>query len=276
MQPISAQYGEHLWALYGVRFPDSFFWFIDFLIGLGVQDSVAFLDTIGLTAAGPIEWILTQELHSSLENKTVTPESPYHAWLCEQYDRDLPEFLTCLNGNQDGFHFGLLCDEPHLGIRGAASFYNSDGDLIQVYDSILEAIADQLASYIEECKEYIGEELEIEDYQASLKTTKKYQSRFKRFIQQNQINLEDDRSAGITSDTGLSVLSSTTIAADVNQQAIDLLLQGRSLWYWGNDQPDRDRLQQSYDTMKQAYELMRRPELIEILNLYFQQRLAWI
>jgi hypothetical protein len=273
MQPISLQYGEKLLALYGVRFPDSFFWFLDFLIDLGVQESIAFLKTIGLTAAGPIELITHQDCH--LESNNPNPDAIYHHWLREQYDRDLPEFLTCLKGEHDGLHFGLLCDEPCLGIRGAASFYNSDGDVIQVYGSILEAIADQLAFYIEEYKECIGEELDVEYYQSYLKAAKKYKSRFNRFIQQNNVHLDDGRSVGSPSDTGLGVLSSTTVTAEANQQAVDLLLRGRSLWYWGDDQSDLDRLQQSYDAMKQAYELMNRSMLIEILNLYFQQRLIW-
>jgi hypothetical protein len=270
MRPISVQYTEQLLALYGVEFPDSFFWFLDFLIDLGVQDAVAFLETIGLTAAGPIELIFMQDCHWDSNDS----DSPYRHWLREQYDRDLPEFLTCLKGDHDGFHFGLLCDEPYLGIRGAASFYNSDGDVIQVYGSILEAIVDQLDSYIEEYKEYIGEELDVEYYQSYLKAAKKYKSRFNRFIQQNNINLDDKRSVGSASDTGLTVLSSSTITAELNQQAVDLLLRGRSLWYWGDEQSDRDRLQQSYDAMKQAYELMNRSALVEILNLYFQKRLA--
>jgi hypothetical protein len=271
MRPISLQYAERLLALYGVEFPDSFFWFLDFLIDLGVEDAIAFLETIGLTAAGPIELILMQDFHLDSDS-----DSPYRYWLREQYDRDLPEFLTCLKGDHDGFHFGLLCDDPGLGIRGAASFYNSDGDVIQVYDSILEAIVDQLASYIEEYKEYIGEELDVEYYQSYLKAAKKYQSKFNQFIQQNNVNLDDERSVGSASDTGLTVLSSSAITAAMNQQAVDLLLRGRSLWYWGDEQSDRDRLQQSYDAMKQAYELMNRSALVEILNLYFQKRLAGV
>ena len=48
-----------------------------------------------------------------------------------RYDRDLPEFFTCLHGDTDGLHWGLLWDEPVHGFRGAASYYKKVGDAIQ-------------------------------------------------------------------------------------------------------------------------------------------------
>ena len=52
-----------------------------------------------------------------------------------------PEFFTRVHSNTDGLRWGLPRDEPALGFRGTASFYDNDSDAIQVYRGLFDALA---------------------------------------------------------------------------------------------------------------------------------------
>jgi hypothetical protein len=268
--PRSKQYQEELFAIYAVKFPDSFFWLCDFLLELG-EEAESFLYAVRLYPLGPIERILTQDFTF----QPAAHASPYEAWTGEHYSRDLPEFLSCLRSDYAGFHFGLLYDDPAVGMRGAASFCNSDGGGMTVYSSILDAICDELGTAVEAEAERLFEEFdEADDIIDDDGEVKQWETKFQQFIEANQINCDDGRPEGEPSSTDLSLIPALHLSSDDNQVALALLEQGRSLWYWGNAVLDQqEQIEQAYRLMKQAYGQLNRPILISMLEVYRESRL---
>jgi hypothetical protein len=281
--PRSKIYQEKLFSIYHVEFPNSFFWFCDFLLELDRADSNSFLDRVRLYADGPTERILTQNFTPI----SLVSTSPYAAW-GGQYSRDVPEFLTCMRSDYDGLHYGLLYDDPAVGVRGAASFYNSDGDHISVYGNMLDVIQFLLDHALENVEEQFlmgncldsleelddDQQVELED---DISNIKQCQTRFQQFIEINQISLDDGRPDGLQSRTNLSLIPAPHLSLEENQAALALLEQGRSLWYWGEKGVDeREQVERSYSWMKQAYEQLNRPILIEILEVYRDTRLFYL
>jgi hypothetical protein len=270
IHPHSKQCQEQLFAIYAVKFPDSFFWLCDFLLALG-EAAESFLDTVRLYPLGPIERMLTQDFTF----QPVAHASPYEAWTGEHYSRDLPEFSPCLRSDYAGFHFGLLYDDPAAGIRGAASFCNSDGGGMTVYGSILDAICDELGTAVEAEAERLLEEFdEADDIIDDDGEVKAWETKFRQFIETNQINRDDGRPEGEPSSTDLSLIPALYLSSDANQVALALLEQGQSLWYWGDAVlGQREQIEQAYRLMKQAYEQLNRPILISMLEVYRESRL---
>jgi hypothetical protein len=281
--PRSKIYQEQLFSIYHVEFPDSFFWFCDFLLELDQADSNWFLHCVRLYSDGPTGRILTQNFTPI----SLVSASPYAAW-GDQYSRDVPEFLTCMRSDHSGLHYGLLYDDPAVGVRGAASFYNSDGDHISVYGNMLDVIQSLLGAALENVEEQFlmdncfdsveelddDEQVELEN---DISNIKQCQNRFQQFIETNQISLDDGRPEGLPSRTNLSLIPAPHLSLEENQAALTLLEQGRSLWYWGEERVDqREQVERSYSWMKQAYEQLNRPILIEILEVYRDTRVFYL
>jgi hypothetical protein len=198
-------------------------------------------------------------------------------WLDQQYYDDPPEFLTCLTGAIAGEHWGLLLDDPALGFRGVAMFYNGDGSEICVSESILAAISERFEEVIESYED---------DADGFLTAAQTWQPRFDQFIIDNKLNPDDGRPVGIESDTGLSIIPADSsactagdlISAEQNELAVVLLKQGRSLWFWNEDtqEKNRARLLEARDLMKKAYEIMDRPKLVDILNAVYESKLYMV
>jgi hypothetical protein len=76
----------------------------------------------------------------------------------------------------------------------------------------------------------------------------------------------------------LSIIPAAHLSAEQSQQAVAMLEEGRCLWYWDKQskEENRARTNQARDLMQAAYELMGRPKLIEILNVFHGQRLEMI
>ncbi len=274
--PSKDRYLAFLERHYGVKFPDSFFSLCDFLIELPLNERGDFLNAVNLDPVGPVALVL--ELDRGMTFPTAT--DPASNWAANQYYRDLPEFLTCFTGICDGYHIGLLCDVPQQGIRGAASFYNGDGDCIYVYESLIDAIAIELDRIMESMQEEIEAETE-EDEPSDLDKIHQAQAKLRQFITTRNISVTDGRPDGLTSDTGLSLIVPELLEDEASQRAIASLQEGRSLWYWDHGDPsiegiEAERTVQAYHSLKQAYTLLNRPEVITVLDVYYLERLQML
>ena len=99
---------EILTRLYGIEFPDSLFLLHEFLAGPGAEEWQACSNALGMSRIGPLQVLSLPEaeLHRI---KTTTPLVLH--W---RYYHDVPEFFSCLFGDQDLLHWGLLLDEPKV------------------------------------------------------------------------------------------------------------------------------------------------------------------
>lgn len=282
MNELKTRYQEQLQSIYGlemVEFPDSLFWFCKFLLGLSIEDQEDFWGSLcNVEPVGPLYFLLQlaqdipldqvmTDYAASRNNTSITDWTTW--WLDHQYYDDPPEFLTCLTGEIAGEHWGLLLDDPVLGFRGVAMFYNADGSEIGVCESILAAISERFEEVIENYED---------DTSGFLTAAHTWQPQFDQFIIDNKLNLDDGRQVGIESDTGLSIIPSDRISAEQNELAVELLKQGRSLWFWDKDtqEKNRARLLESRDLMKKAYEIMDRPKLVDILNEVYESKLYMV
>jgi hypothetical protein len=88
--------------LYGVTFPPSLEQFHRFWTR---QTDDRFGEALGLSLTGPLDLL---DRYSSIDEIEVTPTILVH-W---RFFSDPPELFTCLHGDADGLHFGLLLDDP--------------------------------------------------------------------------------------------------------------------------------------------------------------------
>jgi hypothetical protein len=285
MSRFKGIYQAQLQSIYGledVEFPDSLFWFCEFLLGLSTAEREDFWSALcNVEPVGPLYFLLQLAQGNSLHQILTDYQAAHYIdittdwstwWLDNHYYDDPPEFLTCLRGEIAGEHWGLLLDDPALGFRGVGMFYNGDGSGIGVHESILAAISDRFEEVIEN---YEGDE---DNEDGFLVAAQLWQPRFDRFIIDNELNLDDGRPVGIESDTGLSIVPSDRISASENDRAVALLKEGRSLWFWDEDtqEKNRARLLQARELMKTAYEILDRPKLVEILDEVYESKLYMI
>jgi hypothetical protein len=285
MNELKTRYQAQLQSLYGlemVEFPDSLFWFCEFVLGLSIEEQEYFWGSLcNIEPVGPLYFLLQLAEGTPLDqlmadfsaahyNPLETDWSTY--WLEDQYYDDPPEFLTCLTGEIAGEHWGLLLDDPALGFKGVGMFYNGDGSEIGVCESILAAISERFEEVIENYAD------EKDNEGSFLVAAQTWQPRFDQFIIDNELNLDDGRPVGIESDTGLSIIPSDRISAEQNELAVTLLKQGRSLWFWDKDtqEKNRARLLEARDLMKRAYEIMDRPKLVNILNAVYESKIYMV
>ncbi|MBW4618688.1 MAG: hypothetical protein KME17_04780 [Cyanosarcina radialis HA8281-LM2] len=280
MNRLKAIYQEQLRSIYGVdgiEFPDSLFWLGDFVLSLSADERGSFWDSLlNLVPIGPIEWLLKLAQGDAIN--VANSRSWDYWWLNNHYYMDLPEFLTCCTTDTAGEHWGLLIDDPALGFRGVATFYNGEPWPITVYDSILHAISCRFDDAIEAYKQWIEDDFDVETYTECLDAAQIWKTRFAGFMADNGLSLDDGRPAGIDDKTGLSIVPVDRLNAEQNQRAIALLAEARSLWYWDTSSEEENlaRTKQARELMQAAYELMERPKLIEILNVFYEERLQMI
>ncbi|MBD2001867.1 MULTISPECIES: ADP-ribosylation family protein [Cyanophyceae] len=259
------QYQQKLKELYDVEFPDALFGVHEFMISRTQSDDKSMaLSVIGLYPAGPLELIL--EFDDLLDAKFIA-----HVLLHYRYYRDVPEFFTCLTGECDGEHWGMLLDEPTRGFRGVASYYNNDGDEIVVYKSLFDAILSRCDERTSSCQEWISESddsEEIADYQRQIEDILQFRFEFEKFLAKSSLLVDEDRPEGLFSDTGLSVIKPENFNPDTQGEAIAALAKGRSLWYWyGEEHSSR-----AYKLLRGAYLTLERYELIRLLDIHYQNR----
>lgn len=255
---------QKLQALYGVEFPDELFWLHKFLVECKEKSNRPKLSALGLHPSGVLKILLS--FNDVLEAK-FTHDGLLH-W---RFYREVPEFFTCLYGECDGQHWGLLLDEPKQGFRGVASYYNNDGDTMQVYSSVLDALIFRCKEQIEAIEELIDEsedDEEIAVYQQDITDIDKFRAQLSGFIVSNSIVINESRPLGLYSDTGLEIITPINFNQNKHGEAIAALTEGRSLWYWGG----AEKSEKAYKLMRKAYELLEREELGRILDIHYCDR----
>ncbi len=256
---------QKLKELYDVEFPDALFGVHEFMISRTQSDDKSMaLSVIGLYPAGPLELIL--EFDDLLDAQFIA-----HVLLHYRYYRDVPEFFTCLTGECDGEHWGMLLDEPTRGFRGVASYYNNDRDEIVVYKSLFDAILSRCDEQTSSYQEWISESddsEEIADYQRHIEDILQFRFEFENFLAKSSLLVDEDRPEGLFSDTGLSVIKPENFNPDTQGEAIAALAKGRSLWYWSGE----EHSSRAYKLLRGAYLTLERYELIRLLDIHYQNR----
>jgi hypothetical protein len=265
MNGSKEQNQQQLKELYDVEFPDALFGLHEFMISHTESDDQSMaLSVIGLYPTGPLELLL--EFDDLSDAKFIDNVVIHY-----RYYRDVPEFFTCLTGECDGEHWGMLLDEPTQGFRGVASYYNNDGDEIVVYGSLFDAIFSRCDERISSCQEWISESddsEEIADYQRQIEDILQFRFKLEKFLAKSSFLVDEDRPEGLSSDTGLSVIRPKDFNPDTHGEAIAALAKGRSLWYWyGEEHSSR-----AYELLRGAYLTLERYELIRILDIHYQNR----
>jgi hypothetical protein len=189
--------------LYGFEFPDSLFLLHEFFSGLGEGELEGYLDALGMMPIGPLKVLSLTDT----ELDRLKPALPLV--LDRRFYRDVPEFFTCLLGDQDWLHWGLLLDEPAKGFRGAASYYHHDLGHISVYPSLFVAVLDRIKDRTDTSEPVDAEEKAHRREQQD--NLRRFSEKFHHFIQDRQILLDDGRGKGLPSDTGLSLLTADTV-----------------------------------------------------------------
>jgi hypothetical protein len=256
---------QKLKELYGVEFPDALFGVHEFMISRTENDDKSMaLSVIGLYPAGLLELLL--EFDNLLDAKFID-----NILLHCRYYRDVPEFFTCLTGECDGEHWGMLLDEPARGFRGVASYYNNDGAEIAVYENLLDAIFLRCDEQISGFQEWISESDDSEEmagYQRQIEDILQFRFDFEKFLAKSSLLVDEDRPEGLYSDTGLSVIRPEDFNPDTQGEAIAALAAGRSLWYWHGE----EHSSKGYNLLREAYLTLERCELIRILDIHYQNR----
>lgn len=280
MSELKTLYQEQIQTIYGfdgIEFPDSFFGLGDFVLSLSTDEQEDFWSSLlNVYPTGLFQCLL------DLAQGTFTrPENAHSAvyWrVCDRYYMDVPEFFTCFITETAGEHLGLLLDDPSVGFRGVGYFFNADPSPMNVYDSILEMINCRFDDAMEACEQWIEDDYDVETYHGFLELAQLWKPRFNQFISDNGLNLHDNRPEGIQSQTGLSIIPANHLSAEQSQRAIELLEEGRCLWYWDENSEEENiaRTNQARDRMQAAYELMERSKLIVILNEAHEERLHMI
>ncbi|NEQ41306.1 MAG: HPF1 family protein [Okeania sp. SIO3I5] len=264
---------------YDLEFPVSIFQLADFLQNYP-EEGMWDLSTIRVSPSGILSLILNPKL--------LTENFKESALLHYRYYRDLPEFFTYLHGDCDGLHWGLLLDNPSIGFRGAASYYNNDGDKIQVYGSIFSALIDRCEEQLECCDEYLAEDGD-EYYLEAKSIINRFLERIQDYISKYSIEIVENRVETVSSDTGLGLcvpekfrrneLSKVySKSSDEGYKAlldectdgnvVPALKAGRSLWYWGGEEDS----EKAYNLLKKAYTVLQREKLLHILEIHYNNR----
>jgi hypothetical protein len=290
--PTWPQYKETLHDLYGVEFPDALWQLHVFFKSLPKSKHVAYFDALAMSPTGPLQ-LLDLPL-ARLKRWKPRPSALLH-W---RFYRDPPEFFSCLHGDTDGLHWGLLLDTPDAGFRGAASYYNNDGDEIAVYRSLFDAVLYRLESSIQDFYEMCEDDPDGEgEYRSQIVLLKDLKQRFREYVRANKISLSDHRPAGVKTGTGLDVivpgaryekrwdlmdaktsrakpaatrasLVKPALAHADKGDAYPALSLGRSLWYWGAKSDGKAALQ----LLTRAYQLLDRPMLLRVLDVHHAHR----
>jgi Uncharacterised conserved protein (DUF2228) len=280
---------ELLRELYGFEFPDNLFYFHDFLNGIDPREAGETFEALSMSRTGLLQVLALPEG----QLRALRPAYPMV--LHWRFYRDLPEFFTCLHGDTDGLHWGLLLDRPEEGFKGAASYYNNDADTIQVYTSLFDALLAHLDWRLASIKEMIEYEPEEEpSYRRKEQLLIGLQERAVRYISENNIQLDEGRGNGIESDTGLDLLAPdggteppsifaghvmkepAEIKAVVRQALADCergeplaaFSLGRSLHYWAG----RNYAPAAYELLRTAYVALGRSALVRVLDVHHQHR----
>lgn len=276
MDERAAADAEMLRQLYAVEFPPALLQFAAFMRTYPSERWTGLREAVGLSTTGPLGLILR---HRSAEEVKHRLPMLLH-W---RFFRDPPEFFTCLHGDSDGLHYGLLLDEPAEGFRGAASYYNNDGDIISVYRSLFDAVVTHVSERIEGTQENLEYDPgESEAYERDLAALREFREDLEAFMAEQGVVRDDRRPEGVTSDTGLGVVVPTENAPAVDEGASDAdvigacragnaapaLLLGRSLWYWSGAQ-DSSR---AHTLLSAAYDATDRPFLKTVLDVHFENR----
>ncbi len=248
--------------IYGVNFPDSLFWFHEFIIEQrDCQDSID-LNDLDLYPSG----VLNLLLNFDLDRVEFNGDPLLHY----RYYRDVPEFFTCLYGDCDGQHWGMLLDEPTDRFRGVAMYWSNDGAEMTIYGSLFDAVIIECEESIEGYTEYLLDEDaegDISYYRDKIELYQKAKDRLENFLETNKLDRDEGRSIGLETSTGLDIVLSDSFNPD-RTEAIEMLKAGRELWYWNGE----DRSTEAFNLMKRAYELLDKHELIRILNAHFHDR----
>jgi hypothetical protein len=185
-------------SLYGFEFPDCLFLVHKFFASLDTQEREKCFCALAMWPIGPLEILFLPEADS--ENLQLSLPLVLH-W---RFFRDVPEFFSCLQGDQDQLHWGLLLDEPAKGFRGAASYYHLDTGPITVYPSLFSAILKRLESRLDTSEPVAAEEKA--EYHAQQDQLRRISEKLHAFIDHERIALDDGRGTGLPSDTGLDLL----------------------------------------------------------------------
>jgi hypothetical protein len=284
------QYRQVLHDHYGVEFPAAIWHLHVFLESIPSKKRVEFYEALGMSPTGPVQ--LLEVPVAKLKKWKPKPSGLLH-W---RFYRDVPEFFSCLHGDTDGLHWGLLLDDPSAGFKGASSYYNNDGDLIVEYRSLFDAVLARLDSSIEGIEELAEDDPdETAYYVKQIDLLKEVKPTLIQFMRQEGIPRSDRRPAGLENDTGLSVVApgqqhsrwtlmdasgraktegawakiiAQALAAAAKEEPYSALSVGRSLWYFGGDKYS----QQAYELLRTAYEVLEQPTLLHILKVHHSHR----
>jgi hypothetical protein len=216
MRPLEES-KQLLARLYGFEFPDSLFLVHKFFDGLDAPERDKCYSALGMWPIGLLDVLSLPEA----ESKNLQPPLPLV--LHGRFYRDVPEFFSCWQGDQDQLHWGLLFDEPAKGFRGVASYYHLDTSPITVYPSLFSAILKRL-----ECRLDTSEPVEAgekADYHARQELLRSLSDKLRSFIEQEHIAMDDGRGTGLPSDTGLDLL-----VADKGEDWFSTILDWFSRW----------------------------------------------
>jgi Uncharacterised conserved protein (DUF2228) len=274
MSRSKEKHQANLKKIYGVDFPDTLFWLHEFIIEQQNCADPIDLNDLGLYPCGVLNLLLNNDLDSPGERLRQRVEFTDDPLLHYRYYRDLPEFFTYLDGDCDGQHWGMLLDEPNEGFRGVAMYWSNDGAKMTVYDGVFDALLGECEESIDRLTEYLLDE-DTEDDDASniaynqqqLELYRQIKSKVEEFLANNRLSRNEVRPIGLETSTGLDIVLNENFGRD-RKDTIEMLKLGRELWYWDG----RDRSTEAYELMRQAYELLDRPELIHILDVHYRNR----
>jgi hypothetical protein len=279
---------EILKELYGLEFPDSLFHLHEFFRGL----TEAELDALSMHPSGLLKVL------DLPRTKLAKLQPKYPMLLHWRFYRDPPEFFSCLHGECDGEHWGLLLDEPEKGFRGMAAYYNNDGDNIRVYTSPFDAVLAQIDAFLDETDEMIDADPGHEDdYREQERIRIGLRGKVERYMAEHAVPLDEGRPRGVPNDTGLSLIvpgkrlkqppsvSEDHQLADKGCPRVEGMIRealdgcgsgqplaalgiGRSLHYWGG----REYASDAYQLLRSAYLALDRPALVRVLDVHHQHR----
>ena len=126
--------------------------------------------------------------YSSIDEIEATPTILVH-W---RFFRNPPELFTCLHGDTDGLHFGLLLDDPARGFRGVAGYYSNDGDVIAEYKGLFHLLTKRIDERIEGAEEMIEDDPEYAaDYEADIMSLRRLGAGLEAFLVDERIRVDE-------------------------------------------------------------------------------------
>jgi hypothetical protein len=253
---------QQLKSIYGVDFPDTLFWLHEFIVR--DPDDPIDLTDIDLYPSGPLALLIKfDDLSQAKFNSDPLLDC--------RYARDIPEFFTCIEGDYDGLHWGMLLDEPLVGFRGAAMYLSEDRSEMTVYQSLFDAILSECEDCIDSYEYQItlcDSEEEIEVCAERKYLSQRLKNELEIFLATKLLSRYESRPVGWKTTTGIDIILPDRFDRVRDKDAIEMLKLGRELWYWEG----RDRSTEAFNLMRQAYELLGRYELIRILEVHFHWR----